>query len=161
MDIKAITSSFLTSPIVEIAIGKDESSQTILTAHQTLLIESPFLSEFVNKFEASGPVSIATQLYPASGNSTIYLLHLLTVSAPNHPPRRKRRSIRLFPSIPIHPRLHRNTNTPHRIHRPNQIRQHRRSPPPPRARLHPSRKARHAFPQTSSTYQNPPSQRYT
>lgn len=49
-------SSFLKSPIIEIAIGEGDN-QTILTAHQTLLIESPLLSEFVNKFEASGPVS--------------------------------------------------------------------------------------------------------
>jgi hypothetical protein len=49
-------SSFLKSPIVEIAIGEGDK-QTILTAHQTLLIESPLLSKFVNKFEASGPVS--------------------------------------------------------------------------------------------------------
>ncbi|CAI7636181.1 unnamed protein product [Penicillium pancosmium] len=45
---------FLKSPIVEIAIGEDDN-QTILTAHQTLLIESPLLSEFVNKFKASRP----------------------------------------------------------------------------------------------------------
>ncbi|KAJ5750861.1 hypothetical protein N7533_007889 [Penicillium manginii] len=50
--------NFLTSPIVEIAIGEDDN-QTILTAHQTLLIESPLLSRFVDKFEASGPRRIA------------------------------------------------------------------------------------------------------
>ncbi|KAJ5919002.1 hypothetical protein N7466_009945 [Penicillium verhagenii] len=46
--------SFLTSPIVEIIIGQDED-ETVLTAHQTLLLESPFLNEFVKNFEVSGP----------------------------------------------------------------------------------------------------------
>ncbi|OQE19129.1 hypothetical protein PENSTE_c016G08578 [Penicillium steckii] len=45
---------FLTSPIVEIVIGEGDKATT-LTAHQTLLIESPFLSEFVDKFESSSP----------------------------------------------------------------------------------------------------------
>ncbi|CEJ60833.1 hypothetical protein PMG11_09390 [Penicillium brasilianum] len=45
---------FLTSPIVEIVVGEGDQ-QTVLTAHQTLLLESPFLSEFVGKFESSGP----------------------------------------------------------------------------------------------------------
>jgi hypothetical protein len=47
--------SFLTSPIVEIVIGEGDE-ETVLTAHQTLLVEAPFLADFVNKFEASGPV---------------------------------------------------------------------------------------------------------
>lgn len=48
--------SFLTSPIVEIVVGEGDK-QTTLTAHQTLLLDSPFLSEFVDKFDSSGPVS--------------------------------------------------------------------------------------------------------
>lgn len=50
-----IASSFLTSPIVEIIVGRGDD-QTVLTAHQNLLEESPFLTKFVNKFESSGPV---------------------------------------------------------------------------------------------------------
>lgn len=61
------SSSFLTSPIVEIVVGEGDN-ETILTAHQTLLIESPFLSEFVNKFEASGPVSTFLQYMSFSLN---------------------------------------------------------------------------------------------
>lgn len=48
--------SFLTSPIVEIYVGEGDK-QTTLTAHQTLLVDSPFLSEFVDKFDSSSPVS--------------------------------------------------------------------------------------------------------
>jgi hypothetical protein len=59
--------SFLTSPIVEIAIGEDDN-QTILTAHQTLLIETPLLSGFVDKFEASGPV----RTYPLPSSSQAF-----------------------------------------------------------------------------------------
>ncbi|KAJ5150988.1 uncharacterized protein N7482_010240 [Penicillium canariense] len=45
---------FLTSPIIEIIVGKGDE-ETVLTAHQTLLLDSPFLSEFVEKFDTSGP----------------------------------------------------------------------------------------------------------
>jgi hypothetical protein len=48
--------SFLTAPIVEIYVGQGEK-QTKMTAHQTLLLDSPFLSEFVDKFDSSGEVS--------------------------------------------------------------------------------------------------------
>lgn len=49
--------SFLTSPIVEIVVGQGDN-ETVLTAHQNLLHDSPFLSELVSNFEASGPVSL-------------------------------------------------------------------------------------------------------
>lgn len=48
--------SFLTSPIVEIIVGEGEN-ETVMTAHQYLLIEAPLLAEFVNKFEGAGSVS--------------------------------------------------------------------------------------------------------
>ncbi|KAJ5788102.1 hypothetical protein N7457_003092 [Penicillium paradoxum] len=51
---------FLTSPIVEIVIGQG-GEETVLTAHQTLLVESPFLAELVAKFEVSGPRRIKLQ----------------------------------------------------------------------------------------------------
>lgn len=50
------TCSFLTSPIVEIIVGKGDN-ETVMTAHQSLLMEAPLLAEFVKYFEASGPVS--------------------------------------------------------------------------------------------------------
>lgn len=56
MDLQLTPTRFLTSPIVEIAVGEGDG-QTIMTAHQALICESPFLEEFVNKFESSGPVS--------------------------------------------------------------------------------------------------------
>lgn len=40
------------SPIVEIVVG-----DTVLRAHQNLILESPFLEEFVKRFDESGPVS--------------------------------------------------------------------------------------------------------
>ncbi|KAF3392615.1 hypothetical protein F1880_008502 [Penicillium rolfsii] len=43
---------FLTAPMVEIYVGRGEK-QTKMTAHQTLLLESPFLSAFVDKFDPS------------------------------------------------------------------------------------------------------------
>lgn len=46
--------SYLTSPIVEIIVGQGEN-ETTLTAHQTLLLESPFLAETVNKFSETEP----------------------------------------------------------------------------------------------------------
>lgn len=51
-----ITSSFLTSPIVEIIVGQGDD-ETVMTAHQSLLMEAPLLAELIEKFEASGPVS--------------------------------------------------------------------------------------------------------
>jgi hypothetical protein len=48
--------SFLTAPIVEIYVGQGEK-QTKMTAHQTLLLDSPFLSEFVDKLDSSSEVS--------------------------------------------------------------------------------------------------------
>jgi hypothetical protein len=59
--------SFLTSPVVEIIVGEGDQ-QKVLTAHQTLLLESPFLSEFVGKFESSGPVilTVGSSLYTSN-----------------------------------------------------------------------------------------------
>ncbi|KAJ5791381.1 uncharacterized protein N7518_008392 [Penicillium psychrosexuale] len=48
------TCSFLTSPIVEIIVGKGDG-ETVMTAHQSLLMEAPLLAELLKKFEASGP----------------------------------------------------------------------------------------------------------
>ncbi|KAJ5102888.1 hypothetical protein N7532_003417 [Penicillium argentinense] len=45
---------FLTSPIVEIAVGTSDN-EIVLKAHQTVLIESPFLSQFVEKFDEADP----------------------------------------------------------------------------------------------------------
>ncbi|GIC84932.1 uncharacterized protein Aud_000759 [Aspergillus udagawae] len=46
---------YLTSPIVELVVGKNEH-KTSLTAHQSLLLESPFLAQAVAAFSESGPV---------------------------------------------------------------------------------------------------------
>jgi hypothetical protein len=51
-----LSSSFLTSPVVEIIVGEGEN-KTIMTAHQSLLTEAPLLAELVNKFEGAGSVS--------------------------------------------------------------------------------------------------------
>lgn len=51
----SLSLSYLTSPIVELIIGKDED-KTSLTAHQSLLLESPYLAEAVAAFNESGPV---------------------------------------------------------------------------------------------------------
>lgn len=56
MEVPLTPPSFLTSPIVEIVVGEGEH-ETVLKAHQALLIQSPFLSERVQKLETSGPVS--------------------------------------------------------------------------------------------------------
>ncbi|KAE8348168.1 hypothetical protein BDV28DRAFT_144190 [Aspergillus coremiiformis] len=45
---------YLTSPIVELIIGHEES-KTTLTAHQSLLLESPFLAERVAAFDKLSP----------------------------------------------------------------------------------------------------------
>lgn len=50
------TSSFLTSPIVEIIVGQGDD-ETVMTAHQSLLTEAPLLAGLVENFEASAPVS--------------------------------------------------------------------------------------------------------
>jgi len=50
--------SFVTSPIVEIVVGKGDN-ETVMTAHKTILMEAPFLAELVNKFEGSGSVSFS------------------------------------------------------------------------------------------------------
>ncbi|KAJ5630557.1 uncharacterized protein N7484_010657 [Penicillium longicatenatum] len=44
----------LTSPMVDIIVGQGEN-KTTLKAHQTLLLESPFMNEFISKFETAGP----------------------------------------------------------------------------------------------------------
>ncbi|OQE41882.1 hypothetical protein PENCOP_c004G06786 [Penicillium coprophilum] len=49
---------FLTSPIIEIIVGKG-ANETVMTAHQSLLMEAPLLAEFVRTFEASGPRRIS------------------------------------------------------------------------------------------------------
>ncbi|KAJ5232771.1 hypothetical protein N7468_005727 [Penicillium chermesinum] len=54
MELQLTSARFLTSPIVEIEVGEGDD-KTTLTAHQTLLRESPFLEELVNQFEDSGP----------------------------------------------------------------------------------------------------------
>jgi hypothetical protein len=51
-----ITLRYLTSPIVELVVGQGET-KTTLTAHQSLLLESPLLAERVAAFNESGPVS--------------------------------------------------------------------------------------------------------
>ncbi|KAJ5485341.1 hypothetical protein N7539_005329 [Penicillium diatomitis] len=43
---------FLTSPIVEIHVGEGTGAQ-VLTAHQALLLDSPFLAKLVEKFDGS------------------------------------------------------------------------------------------------------------
>lgn len=55
---KLTSFSYLTSPIVKIAVGKGDE-ETVLTAHQKLLVESPFLAETVARFDESGPVSLS------------------------------------------------------------------------------------------------------
>ncbi|KAJ5714803.1 uncharacterized protein N7483_011984 [Penicillium malachiteum] len=45
---------FLTSPLVEFVIGKGEH-ETALTAHQDLLLESPFLKQLIDAFDDSSP----------------------------------------------------------------------------------------------------------
>jgi hypothetical protein len=47
--------SFLTSPIVELIVGTGDK-KTAMTAHQSLLLESPLLAEQVKAF-GDGPVS--------------------------------------------------------------------------------------------------------
>lgn len=45
------------SPIVELVVGQGEN-ETILTAHQNLLRESPFLAESIASFNEINPVSL-------------------------------------------------------------------------------------------------------
>lgn len=47
--------SYLTSPIVELVVGHGDN-ETVLMAHQNLLLESPFLAESISNFNESGPV---------------------------------------------------------------------------------------------------------
>ena len=54
-DLQLTLFRYLTSPIVELTIGNGET-KTTLTAHQRLLLESPFLAERVSVFDSSGPV---------------------------------------------------------------------------------------------------------
>lgn len=54
-DLQLMPFRYLKSPIVELTIGKGET-MTTLTAHQKLLLESPFLAERVAVFHGSGPV---------------------------------------------------------------------------------------------------------
>lgn len=95
-------SSFLTSPIVKITVGQGEN-ETVLTAHQTLLLESPFLNEIVGKFGTSGPVS-----HDQRTTSNCHVANTLcAILAVHSPPHRECRGIRMLPPIPIHSRLHR------------------------------------------------------
>lgn len=50
--------SYLTSPIVELVVGQGEN-ETVLTAHQNLLRESPFLVESIANFNEINPVSLS------------------------------------------------------------------------------------------------------
>lgn len=61
--------SYLTSPVVTLVVGEGES-ETILTAHQALLTQSPFFSDACAAFTDDGSVS---SLNPLSTGSSCYL----------------------------------------------------------------------------------------
>ena len=56
--------SYLVSPIVTLSIGSPEESQTLLTAHQALLEQSPYFAEICGTFADDGSVSTQSNLPP-------------------------------------------------------------------------------------------------
>ena len=48
--------SYLKSPIIELLVGQGEE-QTLLTAHQALLVKSPFFAEAVAQFSDAATVN--------------------------------------------------------------------------------------------------------
>ncbi|KAJ6015044.1 hypothetical protein N7540_009635 [Penicillium herquei] len=45
---------FLTSPVIEFVIGEGEN-ETVLKAHQNLVLKSPFLKQLIDEFDSSSP----------------------------------------------------------------------------------------------------------
>jgi len=52
--------SYLTSPVVTMIVGSG-GSETILTAHQALLLQSPYFAEACAAFSDDGSVGLATR----------------------------------------------------------------------------------------------------
>ena len=73
---------YLMSPMVTLLIGSGET-QTMLTAHQALLLKSPYLSELCKSFIEDGAVSHSTD-YPGSFCSAVSPL-VLTLDPTNQP----------------------------------------------------------------------------
>lgn len=55
--------SYLTSPVVTLIVGSAES-ETILTAHQALLVQSPYFADICGAFADDGSVSRRLRVSP-------------------------------------------------------------------------------------------------
>lgn len=62
------------SPIVELVVGQGED-ETILTAHQNLLRESPFLVESIANFNEINPVSLPLFLIGSQNDNSGVAAH--------------------------------------------------------------------------------------
>jgi hypothetical protein len=58
--------SYLSSPVVTLLVGAGEESETILTAHQALLVRSPFFKEACSEFSDDGDGSVSLSMNPES-----------------------------------------------------------------------------------------------
>lgn len=77
---------YLTSPVVTLLVGSGEA-ETILTAHQSLLVQSPFFAEACAQFADDGSVSLtawsSTPYYQLSHSSSASDSHELKLTLPS------------------------------------------------------------------------------
>ena len=89
--------SYLMSPVVTLLIGSGD--QSILTAHQALLTQSPYFEEACSSFVDDG--SVGTQSYLRCS-----IRKLIPREASSNPSHRLRpRCRRLLPRVPLHGRV--------------------------------------------------------
>lgn len=91
--------SYLTSPVVTLLVGIGDS-ETILTAHQGLLAQSPFFSDVCAAFTDDGSVGPA-RFFSISD----ILIPFFIVAATDRASQRRVRPRRLLPRVPVHRRL--------------------------------------------------------
>ena len=94
---------YLKSPVIGLLVGQGDE-QALLTAHQALLVQSPWFADACAKFSDEVSVCSLHILLLVFGSGIGQLL-IKAVGATNRPRRRRPRRRRLLPRIPLHRRL--------------------------------------------------------
>jgi hypothetical protein len=94
--------SYLTSPVVTLIVGSAET-ETILTAHQALLVQSPFFADACAAFADDGSVSCA--LIIRSLSPCAQLMPIILIAATCRARGRGDRRRWLLSRVPVHRRL--------------------------------------------------------
>lgn len=110
--------TYLSSPIVTLITGR--GGQTVLSAHQALLMKSPFFATICQSIVDDGSVSVTLQPcelahrgwanhisvnWSQEANPLTHLANDATTAATNRAPRRRQRRRRQLPRVPVHGRI--------------------------------------------------------